>query len=239
MNYLSALSHNSYASQNRFLDARIQSKGAAKESFAADIIKRTGLQDAKVQGDKNQEISPEALLKQERLSSLESALSSTVNYMAKNYGDAAGTAMMGIVYKGIGNSTITEDNLGNAFLDVVRFVDKQFGTKEGDDLIRHLNGNLNKSMNELFDNGKNEVFYAVGSEGAELPERKKIHNLEFSGVDQKDTDFNIDIVKTMLEDLEKTDRDALLDENLSKELKAYLHKNEGLFEQGIIKDIQV
>ncbi len=92
---------------------------------------------------------------------LEKALADTVSYMADKFGDKAATAMIGLVYKRVGDGAVTEENLGNALLDVVKFVDQNFGIEAGDGLIEHLNGTLNDSLNAYFDNGSNEDFLAV------------------------------------------------------------------------------
>lgn len=108
------------------------------------------------------ESSTEAQLqKQAQLDKLESSLTGTVNFIAEKHGEKAGTAMMGIMLKSLGDSEITEEALGKAFLDVTRFIDKNFGTDAGDDFLKHLNGNLNNSLNAYFENGLNEQFFAV------------------------------------------------------------------------------
>jgi len=99
--------------------------------------------------------------KHNRLQELERALASTVAYMNAKHGEKAASAMMALVYKRLGNGEITEQTLGNAFLDVTRFIDKNFGISAGDDFMAHLNGNLNDSINSFFKNGQEEIFMAV------------------------------------------------------------------------------
>lgn len=89
---------------------------------------------------------------------LESALAGTVGYMTDKYGDKAGTAMMGLMAKSLGDGEVDEASFSKALLQVVKFVDQNFGTDEGDALIKHLNGSLNDSINAFFDNGKDELF---------------------------------------------------------------------------------
>ena len=100
--------------------------------------------------------SQETPLRQE----LEQALSDTVQHISDTFGGKAATAMMGIVYKRLGNEAVTEYSLGQAMLDVTRFIDSSFGIDKGDAFLAHLNGDLNKSLNAFFDNGKNEEFFA-------------------------------------------------------------------------------
>lgn len=115
-------------------------------------------------------VSEEKSLKQSQLDSLESALSGTVRYMVEKHGDQAASAMIGLIYKAIGEEGVTERNLGEAFLDVTRFIDRNFGTAAGDDFLGHLNGSLNDSLNDFFENGLTEQFIAVtvGADGKPL-----------------------------------------------------------------------
>ena len=160
-------------------------------AFAADIMRRAGLADANlapvqpvkpVTGGKTGVLpleggdpvqgatAPSAPVSQSAADAaahsangkdLEAALSQTVSFMADTFGDKAASAMMGLVYKRIGEGQVTEENLGQAMLDVVKFVDTNFGTDKGDELIKHLNGTLNDSLNAYFDNGSNEEFLGV------------------------------------------------------------------------------
>ncbi len=162
--------------------------GQAADAFAADIMRRAGGNDplspvppvngvqggvtgvlslegaqaaGTVQDASRNEPAAKAAEKSARAKSLEQALSATVNYMADHFGDTAATAMMGLIYKRVGDGAVTEDSLANALLDVAKFVDKNFGIEAGDDFIGHLNGTLNDSLNTYFDNGSNEEFLAV------------------------------------------------------------------------------
>lgn len=129
-------------------------------TFASDIMRRVA---APAASDENStaEAVTAAKEKQAQATQLGSALSGTVNYMTDAFGEKAGTAMMALVYKRIGDGEVTEKSLGNAFLDVTRFVDKNFGIDKGDAFIDHLNGTLNDSLNAYFDNGAAEQFIAV------------------------------------------------------------------------------
>ncbi len=132
--------------------------------FAADIARRAAASQGLAQS--GQDIPPAAESeasdseKSAQLQKLESALADTVSYMVEQHGEQAGTALMGIVYKRLGKGDVTEQSLGNAFLDVTRFIDANFGIAKGDAFLEHLNGGLNDSLNAFFDNGVNEVFFA-------------------------------------------------------------------------------
>lgn len=142
---------------------------AIGSSFAYDLTRRIsqskGLDAAQATKDSaaapvpvDDEQAAAQAAKQSELEKLESALSDTVAYMKEKHGDQAASVMIGLVYKRLGDGEINEQTLGNAFLDVTRFIDKNFGTGAGDDFMAHLNGSLNKSMNAFFDNGLNETF---------------------------------------------------------------------------------
>lgn len=136
-------------------------------AFASDITRRIKTA-PQAPSESTTEVDDSALAeeagrKQSQLEKLESALSQTVSWMAEKHGDKAATALMGIVYKRLGEGEVTEASLGDAFLDVTRFIDKQFGTEAGDDFLDHLNGSLNDSLNAFFENGLSEQFMAVTS----------------------------------------------------------------------------
>ena len=128
-------------------------------TFASDIMRRVG--NATTDEAATAAVPGDAEKKLAQKNQLESALAGTVNYMADTFGEKAGTAMMALVYKRIGDGEVTEESLGNAFLDVTRFIDNNFGTDKGDAFIDHLNGTLNDSLNAYFDNGVTERFLAV------------------------------------------------------------------------------
>ncbi|SBV91020.1 exported hypothetical protein [uncultured delta proteobacterium] len=144
--------------------------GAIGSSFAYDLTRRVsqsqGLDSA--QASRASAVTPTDALADEQaaaraektgqLQKLESALSGTVAYMADKHGEKAASAMIALVYKRLGDGEINEESLGNAFLDVTRFIDANFGTGAGDNFMAHLNGSLNDSMNAFFDNGLSETF---------------------------------------------------------------------------------
>ncbi len=138
---------------------RLLSPLESAKGFAADIIQRTGFA-KEIEALKENSPDLSAAMSQ-RVADMEKSLESTIQYLTQNHGAGAATAAMGIVYKNLGDAPITEGTLGQAFLDVTKFIDANFGLSQGDNFIHHLNGNLNESMNELFQNGQTEMFIAV------------------------------------------------------------------------------
>lgn len=163
----------------------------ARSGFALDLSRRIAQsQGLEVLPDEKTS-TPEVLAAQEeklgRLRELESALSATSAYMASAHGERAASAMAGIIYKSLGDGEINESSLGNAFLDVVRFVDSAFGTDAGDAFMDHLNGSLNETLNAFFDNGLNETFFAVSSGEVAAADSDALPLLTEAGTQLKDT----------------------------------------------------
>lgn len=124
--------------------------------FAADIVSRissttpTQPQDADVQAPAAKDTSE-----------LADSLQRTVSYVQDRYGKEAATAVMGMMYKRIGNGEVSEKALGDGLLDSVKFIDRNFGMSEGDSFMSVLNDDLNAEMNDYFDNGLEERFFAA------------------------------------------------------------------------------
>ena len=162
-----------------------------------------------------------------RRKELEQALSDTVQHVTDKFGGKAATAMMGIVYKRLGNEAVTEHNLGEALLDVTRFIDASFGFDKGDAFLSHLNGDLNKSLNAFFDNGKNEQFFASTAAVAKLNSGPTGTTVSMGGpaaYEASDTivDLATNAVKSVLDTI------AQYRENMNKKLpsgiKAYMQQ---------------
>ena len=206
--------------------------GAIGSSFAADVSRRIsqvkGLDAGAVQAEN---ASPDATEKTAQLQKLEKALGGTVAYMANKHGEKAASAMIGLVYKRLGEENITEQSLGNAFLDVTRFIDANFGTAEGDAFMAHLNSSLNDSLNEFFDNGLNETFMAVptGAEGG---------GAGVAGLLQQLTEQYTDSVKAMLEEARKKAQEEQ-EQALESPFAAYTSTGRKNTMQGVLKDMLV
>lgn len=156
--------------------------------FAAEVVRRT-VRNAPAtvasgpaaQGDTAQTAQTDAAASPKadaEAAALQNALAGTIDYVTQRHGAKAATAVMAIVMKRTGNGDVTEESLGNGLLDATRFLDRQFGTSAGDAFMDQMNGELNTSLNDYFDNGHNERFFAVttplnagGSTAIPLPEK--------------------------------------------------------------------
>lgn len=131
----------------------------AAKGFASDIVLR-----AEASGRNNNapgQTSEIADRDIQQVREFEKSLQDTIHYLAQNHGKSAASAAMGIIYKSIGENQVTETTIGEALLDVTHFIDANFGFKSGDSFIEHLNEDLNDSLNNFFQNGKNEQFIAI------------------------------------------------------------------------------
>lgn len=92
---------------------------------------------------------------------LKKSLADSIDYVRENFGAEAATAMVGILAKGMAGGEATEETLGQSLLNVVKFMDRNFGFEGGDKIMAQFNGQLNDSLNRYFENGFEEQFYAV------------------------------------------------------------------------------
>lgn len=156
------------------LRASAEKTAGLSDTFAQDIVSRIGnYQPKNLQGveayrqqqtasvDTQAQQAQESTAQAKDPSGLEESLSRAVDFVRSQFGDAAAQATMGLVYKSIGNGEVTEENLGKGLLQAVRFIDRNFGFAAGDKLMAHFNQDVNKAMNDFFDNGLMETFYAV------------------------------------------------------------------------------
>lgn len=98
---------------------------------------------------------------------LQAALADAVEYVRKQHGDAAATAVMGIMFKEVGDGSGGEDRLGDALVSALKFIDGNFGIAAGDAAMAKFNGALNEAVNDYYQNGHLEEFYAAnGTTGA-------------------------------------------------------------------------
>ncbi|MGE4421573.1 MAG: hypothetical protein AB7D39_04695 [Pseudodesulfovibrio sp.] len=121
------------------------------ETFANEIIRRMGEVtdengDAKDTGE------------------LRDQLASTMDWVRERFGDQTAAAAAGMVLQAT-SSGVNEDTLGNGLLNVLKFIDRNFGTNAGDTAISQFNAGINTALNDFFDNGQNEIFHVAESTG--------------------------------------------------------------------------
>ena len=135
---------------------------ASASVFAADIVSRIG-----ERGGSDQASGAETAYKElgknasKNLAGLQSSLENTINAIASRHGAEAASEVMSIVYNNV-DGAVTEEGMGNGFVEAIRFIDRNYGISEGNRLMGELNAGVNKEMNEYFDNGHNEVFFDAG-----------------------------------------------------------------------------
>lgn len=93
-------------------------------------------------------------------SELAGALSRAAGFIEERFGHDAATAFKGIVVSSSGDR-ITEDSLSNGLLKSVQFIDRNFGFAAGDEVMANFNSDLNKAINNHFENGLQEFFFAA------------------------------------------------------------------------------
>lgn len=140
------------------LSARTTTSGSTSETFAAEILHR--LQDAQTASNAG------ALLESGAAGDLQTSLADAIDAIREKHGDAAATAVMGIIIKGVGDGSGGEDAMGNALVASLKFIDRNFGIAAGDAAMADFNGALNNAVNDYFQNGHNEQFFASDGSGA-------------------------------------------------------------------------
>lgn len=125
----------------------------AIEGFAHEITRRAALTPA----PENRTTTDEAL---------EKSITEAVSFVEENFGDRAARTFMGVVLQNAASKPLSEDDLGNALVDGLEFIDKAFGIAAGDKAMAFFNGELNQAINGYFQNGKNESFLAMDVEQA-------------------------------------------------------------------------
>ena len=131
----------------------LKAPSGTADVFAADILEK--LQAAQTASNAG------TLLDSGAAGALEKSLTDTIEYVREKHGDAAATAVMGIVIKGVGDGSGGEDALGDALVSSLKFIDRNFGIASGDAAIAQFNGALNDAVNGYFQNGHDELFYAT------------------------------------------------------------------------------
>ncbi|WP_316898022.1 hypothetical protein [Pseudodesulfovibrio indicus] len=119
------------------------------ETFANEIVRRMG-----EVTDENGEPKDSGELRDE--------LASTMDWLRERFGDETASAAAGMIIQSTA-SGVTEDTLGEGMLNVLKFIDRNFGIAAGDEAMARFNSGINNALNNFFDNGLNELFFDAGS----------------------------------------------------------------------------
>lgn len=119
------------------------------ETFANEIVRRMG-----ETTDENGEPRDSDDLREQ--------LASTMDWLRERFGDETGAAAAGMILQST-SSGVTEESLGQGMLNVLKFIDRNFGIAAGDQAMAQFNSGINTALNEYFDNGLNELFFDAGA----------------------------------------------------------------------------
>ncbi|MDC0335585.1 hypothetical protein OAN24_01630 [Pseudodesulfovibrio sp.] len=128
-------------------------------TFANEIVRRMEEADQGTAGDDGQP---------KDNSDLRHSLGQTLDWMREKFGDEAASAAAGMVLQST-SSGVNEESLGDGLLNTLKFIDRNFGFAAGDEAIARFNQSVNPAINDYFDNGKAEVFYATPAQPLDGP----------------------------------------------------------------------
>lgn len=140
---------------------------------------------------------------------LRHALGQTMDWIRERYGDDTAAATAGMILQST-SSGVNEDTLGEGLLNSLKFIDRNFGFAAGDEAIAKFNGALNQEINEYFDNGAEELFYAVETSGEaaspvqELGTRIVMEAAQPVESDEDAVDPTAQLLNQLKEDLDET-----------------------------------
>ncbi|WP_321400642.1 hypothetical protein [Maridesulfovibrio sp.] len=156
-------------------------------------------------------------------SDLAGALAGAADFIESKFGHEAATAFKGIVIANSGDQ-ITEDSLSNGLLKSIQFIDRNFGFTAGDQVMDHFNSNLNNAINDYFENGLQEHFFAV-SPGGEVGNGAQLTlQNTFAQVSQQFGEETAENIKSLIEEVLEDEGKSL--DSLKKGLKKGLTEAE-------------
>ncbi len=139
-------------------------------------------------------------------SDLRHSLGQTMDWIREKFGDETAAAASGMIAQSTSNG-VNEESLGNGLLNTLKFIDRNFGFAAGDEAIAKFNNGVNSEINNYFENGKAEVFFAAPAPSASGPSAKQdlsvrtfmraAENLTPKGMDEASLN------KQLLDDLKK------------------------------------
>jgi hypothetical protein len=162
--------------------------------MAAELVRRLDLNSVRSEGREDEGGS-------DKSKHLALSLQKAFTRVEKDFGHGAATAVMGIFASAVDDGGITEEAVGEAMLDSVRFMDRNFGFAAGDKLMGLFNRDLNRRVNEYFDNGLNEQLYTKAQvQNALGAAVSKVSGAVLENFGQEDADAVAEILRRALEE---------------------------------------
>lgn len=95
---------------------------------------------------------------------LTESLTDSLSFIRDNFGVSTANASTALINEALKDKEIiSEEDLGEGLLSVIRLIDGKYGISAGDRVMSQFNGELNDALNNFFENGLTEKFYAAGS----------------------------------------------------------------------------
>lgn len=102
------------------------------------------------------------------VSDLRGALGSALDWVGERFGEDASTVAASMMLSAT-SGNVDEQAVGDGLLNTLKFIDRNFGYAAGDEAIAKFNSGVNRELNEYFDNGLSEVFFAQPAGDAAAP----------------------------------------------------------------------
>ena len=157
------------------------------KAFANEIMRRMG----EVTGEDGQP---------KDSTDLRQSLGSTMDWIRERYGEETAAAAAGMIVQAT-SSGVSEKTLGNGLLNTLKFIDRNFGIAAGDEAIAQFNNGINRTVNEFFDNGLNELFFAAESSDGSSASQDLNARFISQVVATTDTEDNLDPLTDILDEL--------------------------------------
>jgi hypothetical protein len=217
--------------------AETKAPTSTSEVFSAEIMRRIGLAETgATASNAGLASNAGAGVNVAAADDLQAALAGAVETIRAQHGDAAATAVMGIVIKGVGDGAGGEDALGDALVSALKFIDRNFGIAAGDAAMATFNGALNTAINDYYQNGHLEEFYASDGSGGAGSAVKQAQGIVASTLAHVTKQFGEDAAKTVADILTTTFTDqGATRQGLGQALvaaNAYLTENYGAADLG-------
>lgn len=157
-----------------------------------------GFQQPAAEGQESETKDPTALV---------SSLKDTVRWIENQYGEDAASASMAMIVQSSSRAQ-SEEAIGDGLLNVLKMVDRNFGTAAGDTAIARFNSGVNRELNEFFDNGAQELFFAsepaaAAGESASMNSRFFIQAQQAETEEEEEINPTKELMDALLRDLEE------------------------------------